>query len=142
MAAKPTVGQDAGNWGAKLNEFLDVSHEADGTLKEAAVAATMSPSAFAGLSSNNQASVTLANGMIVKFGKTASLTAGGPHTVTFDTEFPTAGIFGLASVNRTTSINGSTGAHIGSITTTQASLAVDNDVNTDPQSLWWMVIGY
>ena len=33
MVALPTVGGDSGAWGAKLNEFLQVSHNADGTLK-------------------------------------------------------------------------------------------------------------
>jgi len=33
MARLPTIGADDGNWGAVLNEFLEVSHNADGTLK-------------------------------------------------------------------------------------------------------------
>lgn len=33
MARLPTVGGDAGNWGTVLNDYLAVSHNADGTLK-------------------------------------------------------------------------------------------------------------
>ncbi len=33
MARLPTIGSDAGNWGTILNEFLQISHNADGTLK-------------------------------------------------------------------------------------------------------------
>ena len=38
MAARlPTPGSDRGTWGNILNDFLDVSHNADGTLKDGAV---------------------------------------------------------------------------------------------------------
>lgn len=33
MARLPTVGGDADNWGAVLNEYLETAHNADGTLK-------------------------------------------------------------------------------------------------------------
>jgi len=33
MARLPTPGGDSGNWGTILNEFLEVSHQSDGTLK-------------------------------------------------------------------------------------------------------------
>lgn len=33
MASQPTPGGDSGTWGVKLNEYLSVAHEADGTLK-------------------------------------------------------------------------------------------------------------
>lgn len=36
MPRLPTVGGDAGNWGIILNEFLSVSHQSDGTLKNSA----------------------------------------------------------------------------------------------------------
>lgn len=35
MARLPKPGRDAGNWGELLNEFLDVEHNEDGTLKQA-----------------------------------------------------------------------------------------------------------
>ena len=34
----PTVGSDTNNWGTILNQYLTVSHNADGTLKSTAVA--------------------------------------------------------------------------------------------------------
>ena len=37
MARLPTVGGDDGNWGTVLNQFLEVSHNADGTLANNAV---------------------------------------------------------------------------------------------------------
>lgn len=37
MARLPTPGSDDGNWGTILNDFLDVSHNADGTLQASAV---------------------------------------------------------------------------------------------------------
>lgn len=33
MASQPTPGGDSGTWGVKLNEYLSVAHEADGTIK-------------------------------------------------------------------------------------------------------------
>lgn len=38
MARKPIPGSDEGKWGKVLNEFLDVSHAADGTLKNDSIA--------------------------------------------------------------------------------------------------------
>jgi len=35
MAQLPTVGGDDNTWGTVLNEFLEVSHNADGTIKNA-----------------------------------------------------------------------------------------------------------
>lgn len=37
MARLPTVGGDGGNWGTILNQFLEVSHNADGTIIDNAV---------------------------------------------------------------------------------------------------------
>src|SRR5687768_10069697 len=37
MARLPRPGEDAGTWGNILNEFLDVSHDTDGTIKPDAV---------------------------------------------------------------------------------------------------------
>lgn len=39
MARLPTPGSDSGQWGNILNEFLEVAHNADGTLKSTGVAA-------------------------------------------------------------------------------------------------------
>ena len=37
MARLPTPGADNGTWGQILNDFLVVSHDADGALKDSAV---------------------------------------------------------------------------------------------------------
>ena len=37
MAQLPTPGGDAGTWGNILNDFLEVSHNSDGTLQTAAL---------------------------------------------------------------------------------------------------------
>lgn len=37
MARLPVVGSDDGTWGNLLNDFLDVAHNTDGTLKASAV---------------------------------------------------------------------------------------------------------
>lgn len=37
LATLPTPGGDTGTWGTEMNDFLLVSHNADGTLKESAV---------------------------------------------------------------------------------------------------------
>ncbi len=39
MSRLPTPGSDAGNWGDILNDFLDQSHNSDGSLKSSAVTA-------------------------------------------------------------------------------------------------------
>lgn len=39
MARKPIPGSDVGTWGQVLNDFLDVAHNTDGTLKDGAVGA-------------------------------------------------------------------------------------------------------
>ncbi|HEU4913836.1 MAG TPA: hypothetical protein VFT16_00310 [Candidatus Saccharimonadales bacterium] len=51
MARLPIVGGDAGNWGTILNEYLQVSHASDGTLKSGVVGATQTdlPSVAGGL---------------------------------------------------------------------------------------------
>jgi hypothetical protein len=40
VARLPTPGSDVGTWGGILNEYLEVSHNADGTLKGSAIGAT------------------------------------------------------------------------------------------------------
>ena len=46
MAGLPTVGGDDGQWATKLNEFLEVAHEADGTLKASQVTAAATGTGF------------------------------------------------------------------------------------------------
>lgn len=45
MARLPIVGGDAGNWGTILNEYLQVSHNGDGTLKPEAVTGSVDANA-------------------------------------------------------------------------------------------------
>src|SRR5579864_7501911 len=40
MARLPSVGGDDGNWGTILNQFLSVSHNADGTLQNSVLASS------------------------------------------------------------------------------------------------------
>ena len=42
MARLPQPGSDDGTWGDVLNEFLEVSHDSDGTIKAGAVTVTKS----------------------------------------------------------------------------------------------------
>lgn len=95
MASIPTVGGDSGTWGTGLKNFLEVSHDVDGTLKTSEVAATFTPSACAGAES-----VTLPNGFIIKIGSNTS-TVDTAETFTFSAAFPTACLIVL--INRTES---------------------------------------
>jgi hypothetical protein len=60
MARLPTVGGDAGNWGTILNEYLTVSHNADGTIKipTGRTATKVVKASNASSSWNNQADYT------------------------------------------------------------------------------------
>lgn len=51
MSRLPVVGGDAGNWGTILNDYLQVSHAADGTLNSSVVGATQTnlPSVAGGM---------------------------------------------------------------------------------------------
>lgn len=39
MTRLPVPGGDSGNWGQILNEYLSVAHDANGALKQSAIAA-------------------------------------------------------------------------------------------------------
>lgn len=60
MARLPQVGSDDNTWGEVLNEFLEVSHNADGTIKDQALSTKVgslnSPSTITNLWAGNQAS--------------------------------------------------------------------------------------
>jgi len=59
MAARlPIVGGDPDNWGTVLNDFLDVAHNADGTLQTSAVASVVPVTSVAG----KTGAVTLTSG--------------------------------------------------------------------------------
>jgi hypothetical protein len=53
MSRLPTPGSDSGSWGAILNDFLEVEHNTDGTLKKAGDIATALSTANAAQSSAN-----------------------------------------------------------------------------------------
>lgn len=57
MARLPKVGGDTGNWGTILNDYLDQSHNDDGTLKTDTVGAPQ-------LKSNSVTGAAIANGSI------------------------------------------------------------------------------
>jgi hypothetical protein len=67
MARLPIIDGDEGDWGIVLNDFLEVSHNADGTLSSSAVATAGAeqtanknqPSGYAGLNSSTQLPVAL-----------------------------------------------------------------------------------
>lgn len=62
MPRLPNPGGDAGQWGAILNEYLEVSHAADGSLKDGAAVqsdtireiVTLSQAAYDALTPDNQ----------------------------------------------------------------------------------------
>lgn len=61
MADRPSSGDT--NWAVTLNNHLATSLKIDGSLKGAAVASKFTPSTYAG-----EQSVTLPNGLVIKFG--------------------------------------------------------------------------
>jgi hypothetical protein len=81
MAAKPSA-TDPLNWGTKYNDFLDVAHNADGTLKTSVIAATFTPASY-----SSEESVTFPNGFTMKIGYVAK--GSNPQTITFAVPFTT-----------------------------------------------------
>ena len=57
MSRLPTVGGDTGNWGTVLNDFLDQSHNSNGTLKGTSVSAAGAEMATNKGSANGYASL-------------------------------------------------------------------------------------
>jgi len=70
MTRLPIVGQDSGTWGNILNDYLEVSHNADGTLKVSAVSAAgpANVSAF----NTRTGDVTLTKADVISTGLSAS----------------------------------------------------------------------
>ncbi len=89
MAGLPTDGGSEGTHGAQLNEFLLVGHDADGTLKKSQALTDLGwlPTSVGG----STESVTLPNGLIVKFGS-ESVAADTTDVVTYGAAFMT-GVF-------------------------------------------------
>lgn len=120
MATKPTPGGSDGTYGTELNAFLDESLASDGKVKtealqtdstapvaDAAVTnkkyvddnTTMVPAVTgAGTGYGGEESITLANGVIIKTKRSASVSTG--DTISFAAAFPTA----LISVTMTPNI--------------------------------------
>jgi hypothetical protein len=129
MAAKPTVGGSDGTWGTTLNEFLDVSHETDGTLKDAAVAATFTPTSYAG-----EESITLPNGLIIKHGKKENPTVG-DNTITFAAAFPTSCVNVQLTIAEDSTSPSARMAH--TVTAAGFKLKVPSTLD-----VYWFAIGY
>lgn len=136
MAGLPTVGGSDGTWGSQLNDFLEVSHEADGSLKDEAIEASavaqhFTPSTYAG-----EQSTTLPNGLIMKFGTSSS--TGTAVSVSFSSAFPTA----CLQVQMTYKDSGTTAwaqsAYINSMT----SAGFTAWISTSSEGFYWMAIGY
>ena len=83
MSRLPVVGQDDDIWGEVLNDYLSVSHGADGTLKSAAVAGAIADGSVSGskLSAGSVTNSKITDGTITEAkldaGVQAKLAAGG-----------------------------------------------------------------
>jgi hypothetical protein len=128
MAERPSVGDS--NWGTTLNSHLAVSLETDGTLKDSVVAAKFTPPTYAG-----EESVTLPNGLIMKFGYVDTAAAGG--TVTFATPFSTLVNISLSSV-----YSNSTGNAVVDSATPATASSFKWLKNNNAIEFYWMAIGY
>jgi hypothetical protein len=53
MARLPTPAGDKGSWGGILNDFLEVAHNDDGTLKSSAIPPAQPKQEWAGSASNS-----------------------------------------------------------------------------------------
>jgi hypothetical protein len=139
MARLPIPGGDDGDWGDILNTFLDVSHNADGTLTPASVSGTGAemtanknqPGGYAGLNSSTQVPVALlpANALSLAGSTDVTITSpsdgqalvysasGGKWTNQTPPSAPVASVFG-----RTGTITAQTGdytaAQVGALPTT------------------------
>ena len=109
MARLPSVGGDDGNWGTILNQFLQVSHNTDGSLTQAALT-----QAGGMLSSNAQAQIlsATANGVM----DTNAYCAPGSKNVSSTSGLYTQSMVGLAAIF----IQGGSGGTSDIVTTVQS----------------------
>ncbi len=95
MSRLPTPGGDAGNWGDILNDFLDQSHNSDGTLKDSAVSssALLKSNNLSDVSSTSSARTNLGLGdsATKNVGSIAGTVAAGNDSRLSDTRVPTDG---------------------------------------------------
>lgn len=136
--ALPEIGSL--NWGTALNNWLGTEHEADGTHKKADLVSTLGFSPTS-VGSTTQ-SVTLPNGLIVKFGKKATTST--LQTIDFTTEggadFPTGILYAnVIAYHATTSINNS-GVMIKTIDV--SGITYYNASGASTQGIYWLAIGY
>ncbi len=110
MARLPVPGGDSGNWGAILNQYLSVSHNADGTLKQSAI-----PGATGGTGGTGAGP-----------GSTGPTGPTGPTGVTGATG--STGSTGATGVTGPTGVTGTTGATgaSGSLSTSAKSAYTNN----------------
>ena len=136
MANLPTDGGSEGLWGALINAFLLVVHNADGTLKKAQALIDLgwSPTSYTG-----GESVTFPNGLIMKMG--SKTFTGGSGSVSFGTAFPTA----CKSITLTLIDVAGGGAHIVNLTTTignnAAGFSYTSASGSSISSLSWIAMG-
>src|SRR5487761_1340357 len=110
----PIVGGDDGYWGAILNDFLNVSHNPDGTLIPSAVSAA---GAITSINGKTGSSVTLGPGDVGADPSGAATTAQAnakaasvpnPGTTTFPTTIDTVGSSAaIAALEAKVGVNGS-----------------------------------
>lgn len=101
MARLPTPGSDDGQWGDLLNEYLQVTHNSDGTLKDAIV-----PKAK--LASGVQTSLDLADNATVPTGGNNGQILAKASNTNYDTEWIDAATSGTSVVTGTGNPNGRT----------------------------------
>jgi len=100
-------------------------------------AGAFDPLTMAGASDSN-GTITLSNGLIMKWGKVASIAAGANYTVTFATPFPAACFSAQVSLYKTSA----TGTWVPSVhTITAASIKIRNMSGVEAISARWFAIG-
>jgi len=87
-------------------------------------------------------SVTFPNGLIIKSGYDASVTASSTEAKTFSTAFPNGVVSAIANVEHTAPLGGNTNIYISSLSKTGFTAVNDNDDNGQAVGYYWMAIGY
>jgi hypothetical protein len=128
MSRLPLPGQDAGTWGAILNDYLSVEHNADGTLKKAIDISTAKSTADQALTTANAAYIKPGTGIP----KTDLSTAVQTSLDKADTALQTAPV---------TSVVGQVGAVTGAQIAADAALTGAYVRSNDPLRRWKQTLG-